>query len=243
MRRLFLLIIVPFLLFTGLQAQTTQVEADDLVLEKMSGETRPYTIYAKEDIQPAGTVLTTSAGEIMVFEYEHWLYYVSFTENSQNNFYFVIKESNGSLLEVNVKNDGGAEYLETWRFVFKNYHTLQGTNWKLAGIFNSETGNIKELEPKNCDGCYTLSFLTDSTFITQGVNIYVDYARYSVNYTLSTIHFSFYIVAVDEPYDGNEYWYSLLSAGQYQKFYLSDTYLKLYFNDKMNYLLFKKKLL
>jgi len=119
MRKLLVLIIAPILLITGLQAQTiTQQEADALVLEKMSGETRPYSIYAKENIQQAGTVLTTSAGEIMVFDYEHWLYYVSFTDNLQDNNYFVVKESNGSLLEVNVKNDEGPEGLQTWRKLY-----------------------------------------------------------------------------------------------------------------------------
>jgi len=114
MRKLLTLIIAPFFLITGLQAQLLQVQADEIVLEKMSVETRPYSIYAKEDVQPAGTVLTTSAGETMVFEYNHWIYYVSFTDNIQNNYYFVVKENNGSLLEVNVKNDDGPNNIETW---------------------------------------------------------------------------------------------------------------------------------
>ena len=121
MRKILTLVIAPFLLLTGIQAQTTQAQADAIVLERMNGETRPYSIYAKEDIQPAGTVLTTSAGEIMVFEYEHWLYYVSFTDNSQNNCYLVVKESNGSLLEVNVKNDEGPDDLQTWKFIYPVY--------------------------------------------------------------------------------------------------------------------------
>ena len=43
---------------------------------------------------------------------------------------------------------------------------LANTKWKLSGIFNEMTGILTELEPKNCDECYTLTFDTDSTFTT-----------------------------------------------------------------------------
>ena len=125
MRKLLVLIIAPILLFTGLQAQTiTQEQADALVLEKMSGETRPYSIFAKEDIQPAGTVLETSAGEVMVFEYEHWLYYICmyidyFTSTSSNipppQKYCIVKANGGSLLEVNTNNDYGPNTFDGWK--------------------------------------------------------------------------------------------------------------------------------
>ena len=41
--------------------------------------------------------------------------------------------------------------------------SLEGTKWKLAGIVDTETGVLKELEPKDCTGCYTLIFDTDTT--------------------------------------------------------------------------------
>jgi hypothetical protein len=40
---------------------------------------------------------------------------------------------------------------------------LAGTQWKLAGIVNTATGVLAELEPKDCATCYTLTFDTDST--------------------------------------------------------------------------------
>jgi hypothetical protein len=40
---------------------------------------------------------------------------------------------------------------------------LEGTDWKLAGIVDASTGDVRELEPKDCATCYTLSFDTDST--------------------------------------------------------------------------------
>jgi len=39
-------------------------------------------------------------------------------------------------------------------------NVLANTKWKLVGIVNTETGEIKELEPKDCEECYTLTFTT-----------------------------------------------------------------------------------
>jgi hypothetical protein len=39
---------------------------------------------------------------------------------------------------------------------------LIGTKWKLAGIVDMETGELKELEPKDCKECYTIEFVSDS---------------------------------------------------------------------------------
>jgi hypothetical protein len=40
---------------------------------------------------------------------------------------------------------------------------LAGTFWKLDGIVDVETNEVKVLEPKECDICYTLAFNTDSS--------------------------------------------------------------------------------
>jgi len=37
------------------------------------------------------------------------------------------------------------------------HYILQNTNWKLAGIVDIRTNNIKALEPTDCDRCYTFS--------------------------------------------------------------------------------------
>jgi hypothetical protein len=47
---------------------------------------------------------------------------------------------------------------------------LQGRKWKLAGMVDSETGVLTQLEPKDCTECYTLTFDTDSTAIPRGSN-------------------------------------------------------------------------
>lgn len=124
--------------------------------------------------------------------------------------------------------------------------SLANTQWKLAGIFDTQTNTLKELEPKDCDECYTLNFLSDSTLTGRGVNIPIaPTAGYIiVDYTLSTIWFGFFIPDVSEPYDGNEYW-GCFFAGPNHEFELSDTELKLYYKsyltDKVNYLLYKRR--
>ena len=40
---------------------------------------------------------------------------------------------------------------------------LENTNWKLVGIVNLKTGILTELEPKDCENCYTFAFDTDTT--------------------------------------------------------------------------------
>ena len=48
--------------------------------------------------------------------------------------------------------------------------TLRGTKWKLEGIVDTQTGELIELEPKNCDECYTLSFWGDFVISSKSIN-------------------------------------------------------------------------
>jgi len=45
------------------------------------------------------------------------------------------------------------------------------TTWKLAGIVDTKTGDMKVLEPNDCEECYTLTFDSDSTAISRSINI------------------------------------------------------------------------
>ena len=47
--------------------------------------------------------------------------------------------------------------------------TLRGTDWKLAGMVEAQTGDLKELEPKDCDECYMLQFFGDSICSVQSI--------------------------------------------------------------------------
>ena len=66
---------------------------------------------------------------------------------------------------------------------------LTGTKWKLAGIVDIETGELTELEPKDCAPCFTLSFDTDGTFsIYSPVGVYG--GCYSADYEIDSLLFS-----------------------------------------------------
>jgi hypothetical protein len=45
----------------------------------------------------------------------------------------------------------------------KEKEPILGTKWKLVGIVDVQTGELKELEPKDCEECYTLTFLSNTT--------------------------------------------------------------------------------
>ena len=47
---------------------------------------------------------------------------------------------------------------------------LKGTAWKLSGIVDIQTGELRKLEPEDCEACFTLSFDTDYSFIALIIN-------------------------------------------------------------------------
>jgi RNA polymerase subunit RPABC4/transcription elongation factor Spt4 len=132
MKKSLLTLIAPLVLFSTLSAQITQQQADFIVQQRMSDETKPFTVYAKENVQPTGYTISTATGEILELDYPAWIYYVSFTgkvasphlvtepaevRNDAFGKYLIVKESSGNLLDVNVKNDTGPVDLEEWREV------------------------------------------------------------------------------------------------------------------------------
>jgi hypothetical protein len=119
MKKTFLLIAALFACLSALTAQITQGLSDKIVLNRMSCETRLYTIYAKEDVQADGITITTSNGETLELDYPCWVYYANYTDETDGNVghYLIINESNGSLLEVNARNDAGPEDFTEWRKV------------------------------------------------------------------------------------------------------------------------------
>ncbi|MDR0364729.1 MAG: hypothetical protein LBH92_06920 [Bacteroidales bacterium] len=44
----------------------------------------------------------------------------------------------------------------------ENGTALQGAKWKLVGIVDIQTDTLKELDPKDCEECYTITFITDT---------------------------------------------------------------------------------
>ena len=117
-------------------------------------------------------------------------------------------------------------------------NSLVGTKWKLAGIVDTKTNIIKELEPKNCVECYTLTFETKSTFstISSANDLRGDYMiDFATNGFQITI---FGGTKVGECCDGDLYsrpfWKMAI-----QSFSFQENELRLYYDD--NYLLFKSK--
>ena len=114
MKKILLLLVAPFIFFTAQSETVTQEEADNIVLERLSQETRQYTIYAKDGVQQKMTV-TTANGEIIEVNYKFWVYYISYINNAGQ--YIFVKQSNGNVLEVNVTSDATPKDLAEWRIV------------------------------------------------------------------------------------------------------------------------------
>jgi len=63
--------------------------------------------------------------------------------------------------------------------------TLQGS-WKLIGIVDVQSGELKVLEPKDCDACYTLIFYSDNTFGGRTIKNSL-WGKYEIDYKTSTL--------------------------------------------------------
>jgi hypothetical protein len=232
MKKIFLLLLAPLVLFSTLSAQITQKEADDIVKTRLDGETKPYTVYAKKEMQSERFTVITSAGEVLELGYSCWVYYVNYA-GEVNGKYLIVKENNGNLLEVNTKKDGGPNDLAEWREIV----ILQGITWKLIAFVDTETGEIKEVEPKNYERCYHLTFHKGDTL--QGVAFnHLFYGNYTFDEETSNIQiFKEQIPSMHmERFDGVQY---LNSLDEIQSFFIQKNELKLYYNNKKNYLLFK----
>jgi len=155
MKKILLLLAMPLVCMTTLSAQISQEQTDQIVIEHLSNETKPYCIYAKEDVQTNFEV-TTATGETLELSYPAWVYYVSYSGET-NGKYLIIKESSGNILEANTKNDKAPDDLEGWRTIvdyptdipFEEY-SLEGTSCQWINLNYDEKviviNSIEELE-------------------------------------------------------------------------------------------------
>jgi len=116
MNRILLLTVALFACFSVQADLITQTEADDIVLERLIQETQPYIVYAKDGVQQKVTI-TSVNGEVFDVNYKFWLYYIRFADFGR---YVFVKESNGNVLEVNVKGDATPGDLAQWRILYTN---------------------------------------------------------------------------------------------------------------------------
>jgi len=125
-------------------------------------------------------------------------------------------------------------------------NTLFNTRWKLVGFFDVGNGKIENVVLRDCEDCYTLDFWKDTTITEMGKEYWMCTGRlitirfsgsYIADYAHSTIYFHQIVRAhIEEPYDGDKYGNALEVI---QEFELNESELKLYYNNKKSYLLFR----
>jgi len=112
--------------------------------------------------------------------------------------------------------------------------SLAGAKWKLNGIVNAETGAVTELDPKNDDRCYLLSFDEDTYTGVSSTNDLM--GKYTADFETSNFEISVGGTHRGEVGDGYLYVDVLSSV---QSFSLLGNELRLYYNEKKEYLSYR----
>jgi hypothetical protein len=121
--------------------------------------------------------------------------------------------------------------------------SLTGVKWKLIGIGDVKTDELKALKSytvdgKDCKKCYTVTFKENGTFTGFSTTNEL-YGNYLINYSTHDFKISeLGGLKINELGDGNIY-FTLL--GTVQSYDLIESGLKLYYNNKNNYLLFSEQ--
>jgi hypothetical protein len=110
--------------------------------------------------------------------------------------------------------------------------SLEDTQWKLSGITDVETNEIKALEPKDCEDCYTLKFESDSIAIGKSSSngVYVELLNAN-SLRIGTM------TEIAERGDGNLF--SDIINQEIESYLLEDYKLKIFYNEGKNYLLYE----
>ena len=112
--------------------------------------------------------------------------------------------------------------------------SLEYTKWKAAGIVDAKTGILTKLRPEDCDMCYTIKFMTDSTFGGKAEN-----NTYFGKYEFDTATHTMHISGLSQTFVGS--WFDeelyLWSLRDVHSCFIEDNKLQLYFNED-HYLLF-----
>ena len=143
MKKILLLIIASFAFLSGLPAQITREEADEIVLKRVALDECPrIQTYTKEDVQAEMTV-TTPTGKILELDYPCWVYFARYVRLNNAGRYLIVNESNGNLLEVNTMED--VVSLVNWRIISeKIYDTYENHDVSACGV-NDPLQNIEWL--------------------------------------------------------------------------------------------------
>jgi len=134
----------------------------------------------------------------------------------------------------------------TWEILpATELENLKGSRWKLVGIVDVIAGNQKELTPKDCEKCYNIVF-GDSTICYNDDGFYTLFLFTSINTlrgcymvdseTQHIVVSNFGGTRAQEIGDGDLFHDAFLSV---QTLSLRENELRLFYNNKQNYLLFK----
>ena len=124
----------------------------------------------------------------------------------------------------------------------------RGTRWRLSGMVDVQTGELKELEPTDCEGCYTIGFIGNHLIYVHSIwaNLYFNLLSLEREYIIPTDDYPGFIDLWDVA-DGDKEYYKQDSyffrygIDHVKSCELTPDELKFYFvyNEKSYYLLFK----
>ena len=113
---------------------------------------------------------------------------------------------------------------------------LSNTSWRLLGFCSMDSNELQSIQPENCDNCYVLTFSTDGIFSGRTASNKFEGA-YSAEKGLFAI-LKCTTTKVGDIYDNDRFYTALLNSTHYS---ISDSQLKLFYNNKQNYLIFVQK--
>jgi len=116
--------------------------------------------------------------------------------------------------------------------------SLNGTSWKLASIVDAKTCELKELEPKDCAECFTLTFDSDYTAIVRSISVTMKLDLLDLNPNIDIEDVLWYEIYDEDGKaysDSHTFRIAILIIGSYA---VTPKELKLYYSESL-YLLFK----
>jgi hypothetical protein len=115
---------------------------------------------------------------------------------------------------------------------------LEGTQWKLAGSVNVKTGKLEEFEPKACAECFTLTFNSDHEASGRSVLVetWIDLLDLRKYHGIRKISEGSWAGDPSLRIDGDRFRITMASI---DSFTATPKELKLFYNNKTEYLLFK----
>ena len=118
----------------------------------------------------------------------------------------------------------------------KDALSLVNTKWKIVGIVDVQTDSLAELEPRGCDECYTLTFDTENSFssYSSSNNLVGEYVIDDYSFLIVSFGGTKRAEIEDGGLYATPFWDKSIRS-----FALQGDELKLFYNSKKSYLLYK----